>query len=1018
MQNLTGALNSDDTFTFNDGSSLAGIIDGRGNTATGDSIDLTAVQNDISIVTGEDFTNIEHVDANGNFVNTLVGSTSTNIWNINNTDSGTLNSLLAFSGFANLSGNDSGNIPSVDQFTFSINGQLSGYIDGAGGASDTLDVVALNAVDVFLSNVNTAIDPDYVFAINVETINASTNNSFTKRINGGHVNNTWVIDGINTGTINITGNNAADQKTRFNNFNNILGGYRDDRFQFKTVNQIVGSISGLIDANETDDINIPDNDQIDYSLQIDAKTISLADGSPFGSVKNIEGIIGNGINMTLEGDNIVNTWDVTGINSGVLNDALVDDRITFSGFNYLRGNNQTDIFNVTLNPLDATENGTIGTINNNIIEGEIFGAGGDDILNIVLTGSESGQIRFNGGGQNDQVNISSGTLISGSYSETYTPDVDYTFDNVTNSYDQISYSHTSQTNFKVDYRQVSSVQDTVVAEIFTINGTSGNDSIDLAAGYFQVNANIAVDFSYLDKENITVDGLTAGTDSVTIIDNIGSAGLNLTFANIAVTAANNIVTADNLTFSNASAGISDAQPLFTDINTLSVTGSEAVYINDAGNGTALDIANLNTTNVVDVYLANGDITNSSSNNLVSSAAFLANAANGNISILGQNELSGPVTLLAANGTVRFENNVATVLDNVDTNSFILNVFGGNNTTQTATGLINANTLRLESSGDFDLSNDSNIFTDITVVNANNVKISNSQRSNIISVNAVANVDMSSNGILLGSINADSIILDAGDSTITDAPNTNAVNLTATFVSLTATGGIGTIGNAIDTRINGAIDSEGAIEPDELIAINKDGGDISISNVGNVILRNISNLDNNGNILINNNGALTIDTIETLTAYTDTGTGRIDIRVTNGHIYASPKTDYINQSDLRAHSVEFLLDNQNGIGTGNRPLSVEVPDTVRVLLSTRNYISFYGTKPLNFEGENEFSNLIFDLISNIAGQQLIEVESLAQLDPAIFTDVRNYSHSDNALMMPVDQRYDDLEDEKEKRLQVN
>ena len=189
-------------------------------------------------------------------------------------------------------------------------------------------------------------------------------------------------------------------------------------------------------------------------------------------------------------------------------------------------------------------------------------------------------------------------------------------------------------------------------------------------------------------------------------------------------------------------------------------------------------------------------------------------------------------------------------------------------------------------------------------------------------------------------------------------------------------------------------------------------------MGNVIIRNVSNLDNDGNIRIDNNGALTIDTLETLTAYTDTGTGRIDLNVTNGHVYGSPKENYANQSDIRAHSVDFLLDNQNGIGTVNRPLSIEVPDTVRVLLSTRNYIFFYGTKPFDFKGENEFSNLIFDLISNIAGQQLIEVESLAQLDPAIFTDVRNYSHSDNALMMPVHQRYDDIEEEKEKRLEVN
>ena len=55
--------------------------------------------------------------------------------------------------------------------------------------------------------------------------------------------------------------------------------------------------------------------------------------------------------------------------------------------------------------------------------------------------------------------------------------------------------------------------------------------------------------------------------------------------------------------------------------------------------------------------------------------------------------------------------------------------------------------------------------------------------------------------------------------------------------------------------------------------------------------------------------------------------------------------------------------------------------------------------------------ITDAFSNLAGQQLIEIESIVDVDPAIFTDVRNYNHSDLALMMPSDQRYD-ISDEEE------
>ena len=997
VQNLTGAATFDDTFIFTDGSSLNGLIDGRSNTLTGDSIDLTAVQNNITITAGKDFINIEILDANNAFVNSLVGTTGTNTWVISNLDQGILNSYLYFRGFANLSGNDSNIIPSIDNFTFSVNGQLSGYIDGAGGASDTLDVVALDAVDVFLSNTNLGLDPDYVFAVNIETIDASTNNSFVKRINGDHVNNTWVIDGVDTGTINITGNIAADQKTRFNNFNNILGGYRDDRFQ------ITGSISGTIDANETNN-STPDNDQIDFSLQTAERTISLASGSPFGSVINIEGIIGNGTNMTLEGDNISNVWDITGINSGILNDNTAE-RITFSGFNYLRGNAQDDTFNVIVNPLNLTENGTIGTINNNVIEGEIFGAGGDDILNIILTGRENGQIRFNGGGQNDQVYVSSGTLIAGTYAGSYTPNVDYTFKNITNSYDQINYSHSSLSNFKVDYRNVSAVTDTVVADSFTINGTNGVDSIELTSNTFKVNTNLAVIFSYADKTNLLIDALSTGADNINISSNIGTSSTNISFSNASVTSGIYTVTANSLSFNNASAGISNTQRMLTDIATLNILNSQSIYLSDSSAN--LDISQLNTAGIIDIFLAGGNLTNSS--NLISSAAFLANAANGDISLLGNNQLAGEITLLAANGNIVFENSVDTLLNDVTSNNLTLNIFNSGDISQTTNRIITANNILINSGGDIDLSNN-NVLNNITVANANNVTINNVNSSNIISINAVANVDMSSNGIALGSITADTILLDAGNSAITDN-NGSAVNLTASNVTLLATNGIGSVTDTLETAI------DGTTTPGELTAININGGDIAISNVGNVLLRNVSNLDNDGNILFNNDGKLTIDTVETIPDYTDTGTGRIDFNVINGNIEGSDKANYTNQSDVRAFAVTFLLDNNNSVGRGDRPISVEAPDTIEVLLARQTFIYFYGTEPVNFTGENELSNQIFDLLNNLSGQQLIEVESLAQIDPAIFTDVRNYSHADNALMMPADQRYDD-EEEKQKNIQLN
>ena len=73
---------------------------------------------------------------------------------------------------------------------------------------------------------------------------------------------------------------------------------------------------------------------------------------------------------------------------------------------------------------------------------------------------------------------------------------------------------------------------------------------------------------------------------------------------------------------------------------------------------------------------------------------------------------------------------------------------------------------------------------------------------------------------------------------------------------------------------------------------------------------------------------------------------------------------------------------------------------------------YIVEPLKPNDTSTAKISITDAFSSLAGQQLIEVESIGDIDPAIFTDVRNYSHSDLALMMPSNQRYDVSDEEEE------
>ena len=122
----------------------------------------------------------------------------------------------------------------------------------------------------------------------------------------------------------------------------------------------------------------------------------------------------------------------------------------------------------------------------------------------------------------------------------------------------------------------------------------------------------------------------------------------------------------------------------------------------------------------------------------------------------------------------------------------------------------------------------------------------------------------------------------------------------------------------------------------------------------------------------------------------------------------------------ANTAIFNMNNTGSVGRLGEPLITDVPNKIEVISATGTYIQFYGQVPPNdFIGDNAYRNRALQAIESLSGQQLIEVESLAEIDPAIFTDVRNYNHSDIALMMPSDQRYsedDEEEDEeaKEKR----
>ncbi|VAX02614.1 hypothetical protein MNBD_GAMMA20-992, partial [hydrothermal vent metagenome] len=149
---------------------------------------------------------------------------------------------------------------------------------------------------------------------------------------GPNGNNSWSITTLNTGTLN-----GAD----FSDFSSLQGGSGDDTF---TVTSI-GSISGLINGGTQ-----VAGDRVDYSGSTGLVSVTLG-----SSIINIETLIGGGADNTLIGENIANTWTLTGQNDGNV------AGVSFIDFANLTGGSGNDSFVLDNGSLTGTLSGGGGT---------------------------------------------------------------------------------------------------------------------------------------------------------------------------------------------------------------------------------------------------------------------------------------------------------------------------------------------------------------------------------------------------------------------------------------------------------------------------------------------------------------------------------------------------------------------------------------------------------------------------------------------------------------------------------
>ncbi|VAW69945.1 hypothetical protein MNBD_GAMMA10-3294, partial [hydrothermal vent metagenome] len=239
---------------------------------------------------------------------------------------------------------------------------------------------------------------------------------------------------------------------------------------------------------------------------------------------------------------------------------------------------------------------------------------------------------------------------------------------------------------------------------------------------------------------------------------------------------------------------------------------------------------------------------------------------------------------------------------------------------------------------------------------------------------------------------DSISVESRNGAIIDA-NGNADNFIAQLVNLRALTGIGSFADSIETRTA------------ELDVINTgiNQGIIDIRNTGDVLL---TKLINAGDINFNNDTNVTLDTVVADFSQGGVNGGDFFFNVESGSVLGvnrGPGVEFLTIPDITADSASITV--SGSFGEFERPIVLKLRSNL-LLLSTISSRFFLDGPPTTVRDNSAIQLSISDSLNSVSGQQLIEVESLADVNRAIFTDLRNYDMEEISVRLPRDQIFED------------
>jgi len=362
ISHLVGGTGND-SFVFSNSSSSVNSINGGGGT---DTLNYSAYNNaqpvavNLALGTTPAVTNFSNITnfIGGLAANTITGANTANVWNITGANAGNINSTITFSKFGALVGGTAG-----DTFNINAGGSLTGSITGNGSSSgNKLSYNSYSsAVSVNLVNSTATGIGGYTNIANFTGTSAMTNSTLT----GQNATTTWNITGTNAGNLVVGSSTIAN----FTQFGNLVGGNLNDSFVFSNAANVTGTINGGSGSNTlnysayTTPVNVatggltnisnilgsasfastntltgPTSGNNTWTLTAaNAGTISGSNTFTFSNFGTWVG--GTGSINTLVAQNVTNTWNITGVNSGNLNNA-----INFSGFGGLTGGSANDTF--------------------------------------------------------------------------------------------------------------------------------------------------------------------------------------------------------------------------------------------------------------------------------------------------------------------------------------------------------------------------------------------------------------------------------------------------------------------------------------------------------------------------------------------------------------------------------------------------------------------------------------------------------------------------------------------------